>query len=85
MKTATIREAQHHLSKLLDEVERGEEIILTRRGKQVGKLVPLENAEDPREKRINWAAWAAEQRVFLESMPMIEGSAVDSDREDYRW
>ena len=41
MKTATVREAQHHLSKLMEEVEKGEEIILTRRGKQVGKLVPI--------------------------------------------
>ena len=85
MKTATVREAQHHLSKLLDEVEKGEEIILTRRGKQVGRLVPPKNEEDPAERTINWATWAAEQRKFLESMPMIDGSALDSDREDYRW
>ncbi|MBK1881217.1 type II toxin-antitoxin system prevent-host-death family antitoxin [Luteolibacter pohnpeiensis] len=42
MKTATVREAQHHLAKLLAEVEKGEEIVLTRRGKPVGKLVPTE-------------------------------------------
>lgn len=41
MKTATVREAQHHLAKLLAEVEKGEEIVLTRRGRQVGKLVPV--------------------------------------------
>jgi prevent-host-death family protein len=85
MKTATVREAQHHLSKLLDEVENGEEIILTRRGKQVGRLVPPENVEDPRERKIDWAVWAQQQREFLESMPMIEGSALDSDRGEDRW
>ncbi len=42
MKTATIREAQHHLSKLMLDVERGEEIILTRRGKQVARISPIE-------------------------------------------
>ena len=42
MKTATVREAQHHLAKLLAEVEKGEEIVLTRRGKEVGKLVPMQ-------------------------------------------
>jgi len=41
MKTATIREAQHHLSKLMLEVERGEEIILTRRGKQIARISPI--------------------------------------------
>lgn len=85
MKTATIREAQHHLSKLMDEVEKGQEIVLTRRGKQVGKLVPMGNPEDPREKKIDWAAWAVEQREYLETLPMIEGSAIDPDREGYRW
>lgn len=85
MKTATIREAQHHLSKLMDEVEKGQEIVLTRRGKQVGKLVPMENPEGLREKKIDWAAWAAEQQAYLETLPMIEGSALDTDREGYRW
>jgi prevent-host-death family protein len=43
MRTATIREAQHHLSKLVDEMlETGTELILTRRGKSVVKLVPVE-------------------------------------------
>jgi prevent-host-death family protein len=41
MKTATIREAQHHLSKLIEELKNGEEIVITRRGKGVGKLVPV--------------------------------------------
>ena len=85
MKTATIREAQHHLSKLMEEVEKGQEIVLTRRGKQVGKLVPMDNSEDPSEKKIDWASWAMEQREYLETMPMIEGSAIDADREAYRW
>jgi prevent-host-death family protein len=85
MKTATIREAQHHLSKLMDEVEKGQEIVLTRRGKEVGKLVPMEKPEDPRERKIDWSAWAVEQQEYLETLPMIEGSAVDADREGYRW
>lgn len=47
MKTATIRDAQHHLSKLMEDVERGEEIILTRRGKQVARIVPMEVDRKP--------------------------------------
>lgn len=85
MKTATIREAQHHLSKLLDEVEKGHEFILTRRGKQVGKLVPMEKPGDLGERKIDWAAWAVEQREYLDSLPTLEGSAMDADREGYRW
>jgi prevent-host-death family protein len=36
-----IREAKIHLSHLLKKVRRGMEIVITERGKPVGKLVPL--------------------------------------------
>lgn len=83
MKTATIREAQHHLSKLVDEVrESGQEIVLTRRGEEVCKITPIRPTED---EKLDWAAWTKEQKKFLASMPKIEGSVVDLDREGYRW
>ena len=83
MKTATIREAQHHLAKLVDEVrESGQEIVLTRRGEEVCKITPITAAQD---KEVDWAGWLKEQREFLKSMPMIEGSAMDLEREGYRW
>lgn len=85
MKTATVREAQHHFSKLLEDVAAGEEITITRRGVEVAKLVPSMASGHPMEKAIDWAAWAKEQRKFLDSMPKIEGSALDADREGYRW
>jgi prevent-host-death family protein len=34
-------EAKNRLSELLDRAERGEEVIITRRGKPVAKLVPV--------------------------------------------
>ena len=83
MKTATIREAQHHLSKLVNEVmDSGREIVLTRRGQEVCKITPIASKV---EEKVDWAAWTKEQRKFLASMPKIEGSVVDSDREGYRW
>lgn len=33
-------EAETHLSSLLEEVERGEEVVITRHGKAVARLVP---------------------------------------------
>jgi prevent-host-death family protein len=36
-----IREAKIHLSHLLKKVRRGMEIVITERGKPVGKIVPL--------------------------------------------
>jgi prevent-host-death family protein len=83
MKTATIREAQHHLSKLVNEVrESGREIVLTRRGKEVCKITPITPKE---EGKVDWAEWLEERKAALHDMPMIEGSAVDFEREGYRW
>jgi prevent-host-death family protein len=40
MRTVGAFEAKTHLSALLEEVERGEEILITRHGKAVARLVP---------------------------------------------
>ncbi len=38
-----VHEAKTHLSKLLDRVEAGEEIVLARAGKPCARLVPLDS------------------------------------------
>lgn len=40
MRTATIREAQHNLPKILRSVSRGEVVEITRRNRVVARLVP---------------------------------------------
>jgi prevent-host-death family protein len=40
MRTVGAFEAKTHLSALLEEVERGEEVVITRHGKPVARLVP---------------------------------------------
>jgi len=40
MKTATVRDVQHHFRKVLAWVEDGEEVLVTRRNKSVARLVP---------------------------------------------
>jgi prevent-host-death family protein len=40
MRTATIREAQHNLQKILRSVSRGEVVEITRRNRVVARLVP---------------------------------------------
>lgn len=83
MKTATIREAQHHLSKLVNEVRKsGQEIVLTRRGEEVCKITPIIPSE---EREVDWTGWLEERKLALQDMPMTEGSAVDLEREGYRW
>ena len=45
MKTVGTFEAKTHFSTLLEQVERGEEITITRHGKAVARLVPLRAAD----------------------------------------
>ncbi len=47
MTTVGAFEAKTHLSQLLERVERGEEITITRRGKAVARLVPMSATRDP--------------------------------------
>ena len=41
MSTVSVHEAKTHLSRLLQKVEAGEEVIIARGGEAVAKLVPL--------------------------------------------
>jgi prevent-host-death family protein len=44
MRTVSAREANQSFSKLLQAVVEGEEVVITRRGKPVARLAPIENA-----------------------------------------
>ena len=43
-----VYEAKTHLSKLLDRVSEGEEIVIARGGRPVARLVPLATRSEPR-------------------------------------
>ncbi len=44
MKTVNVHEAKTHLSQLLSRVAGGEEIVISKAGKPVAKLVPLSDS-----------------------------------------
>ena len=41
MQTVGVFQAKNHLTALLDDVEDGDEVLITRRGKPVARLVPI--------------------------------------------
>ena len=43
MRQVSAREANQRFSKLLSEVARGKEVVITRRGKPVARLVPVQD------------------------------------------
>ncbi len=45
MRTAGIRKARQALSSLLDEVQKGREVVITDRGRPVARLVPVQPAQ----------------------------------------
>jgi prevent-host-death family protein len=50
MKTATVANAKSHLSALIADVEAGQGVVITRRGKSVARLVP-----EPGAKGFGWS------------------------------
>ena len=54
-------EAKNKLSELLDRAEHGEEVVITRRGKPVARLVPMNSAFD--RERAREAAYRIRERA----------------------
>ncbi|MDZ7761976.1 MAG: type II toxin-antitoxin system prevent-host-death family antitoxin [Desulfovermiculus sp.] len=46
MQKVNVKEARRHISRLLDEVNAGEEIIIIRRGKPVARMLQVNKAEE---------------------------------------
>ena len=47
MSTISVAEAKARLSELLDRVEAGEEVVITRRGKAIARLCSVVSAREP--------------------------------------
>ena len=45
----TVHDAKTHLSRLLERVEAGEEIVIARNGTPIARLVPTQRARAPRQ------------------------------------
>jgi len=48
MTTVNIHDAKTHLSRLLEEVAAGAEVVIARAGKPIARLVPIEGAPRPK-------------------------------------
>jgi prevent-host-death family protein len=56
MKSVTIREAKAHLSRLVGRAAKGEPFMITRAGKPLVKVVPLEPPTSERPRRLGFLA-----------------------------
>lgn len=74
MKTVNIHEAKTHLSRLLAQVQAGEEIVISKSGKPYAKLVPISRVKE----RKPGIAKGAVTDAFFEPLPESELDAWNS-------
>ena len=77
MKSVGLAEAKAHLSALLDAVEAGDEVLITRRGQAVARLIPDRGTDRP----VDPSAWGARLRCLHADHPRPERSAVELVRQ----
>ena len=77
MKTVGLAEAKAQLSALLDAVEAGDEVLITRRGQAVARLIAARSPNQPGTP----LAWTERLRRLHGDAPGFVGSAVDLVRE----
>ncbi|MCB2055796.1 MAG: type II toxin-antitoxin system prevent-host-death family antitoxin [Geminicoccaceae bacterium] len=74
MSDVGIRQAKEHLSALVDRVEKGERLTLTRRGKPVARLVPI---EAPRESEAEMTERIMQWSARIAAMPDVDPRSPD--------
>lgn len=77
MRTIQSSEAKVHLSELLDDVERGETIVITRHGRPIARLAP---EIDQRQARIKQTM--AQIEAFRATMPRLSLDEILSARHE---
>ena len=77
MREVQASEAKAHLPSLLDDVERGETLIITRHGKPIARIVP---EPDRRQAEVDRAIAAIE--IFRATMPRIPLEDILSGRHE---
>jgi prevent-host-death family protein len=79
MREVQASEAKTHLPRLLDEVERGETLIITRHGQPVARLVPEVN-----QRRAEIAKVIEEMKAYRRTAPPITVEEILSARDEGR-
>jgi prevent-host-death family protein len=54
MEIVNIHEAKTNLSRLMEKVAKGESFIIAKAGKPIGKVVPIDEVEKPKKRRIGF-------------------------------
>lgn len=80
MRTMSLAETKAHLSAVVDSVEAGEEVVITRHGRPVARIV----AESPT-RSSDPAVVLADLRAFVLGQPIQTGNTVEEMRAEDRY
>lgn len=80
MQTVNIHAAKAQLSRLVDEAAAGQEIVITRAGRPVAKLVPLEASLPHKSKRVLGALVGRLQVPADFDAPLSDGKLADFEK-----
>ena len=81
MKTVSARDANQHFSRLLADVEAGEEVVITRRGRPVARLVrDTGMSPEDKEKALQELRKIMERGVRFEGPPMTRDEMHERGR-----
>ncbi len=80
MRVITLADAKAHLSAVLDDVAAGQEVVVTRRGRPVARIVA-----EPGPRKRAATAWVSGLRGFVEAQPMASSNSVVDMRETERY
>ena len=76
MRTLSLAKTKAHLSAVIDQVQAGEEFVITRRGKAVARVIPEPDISSQDQELI-----VRELREFLDRQSPVKETAVDLVRE----
>ena len=72
MRIITLADAKAHLSAVLDDVAAGQQVVVTRRGRPVARIVA-----EPGPRKRAATAWVAGLKSFVEAQPLAGSSVVE--------
>lgn len=82
MKTATIRQVQHHLKDVLRWVHQGEEVVITNRRHAVARIVPSLSV---RPHKVQWPDIEARLKAVFGKRRPLKRNRVLVEREESSW
>jgi prevent-host-death family protein len=82
MKTATVADLRNHFPRVFRWIEEGESVEVTKRGRVVARLVPV---EQQRRRKFRVPDFLAIQKKVFGTKPSREPSIVDEERSTHRY